>query len=59
MNNMITEYFIDVEITKKYNGYFCSAAEAITIVILESLISLKHVSQIHQRTADERVGGFL
>ena len=59
MDNMITEYFMDVETTKEYNGYFCSVAEAITIVILGSISDLKNVSQIHQWAADDRVGGFL
>lgn len=34
--NMITQYFEEVETAKEYNGYFCSVAEAITIVILGS-----------------------
>lgn len=59
MNNTITEYFVDVETTKEYNGYFCSVAEAITIVILGSISGLKNVSQIHQWASDDRVGEFL
>ena len=59
IDNTITEYFTEVETTKDYNGYFCSVAEAITIVILGSISGLKNVSQIHQWTADDRVGGFL
>lgn len=43
----ITEYFEDVETTREYNGYFCSVAEAITIVILGSICGLKNISQIH------------
>lgn len=58
-NNTITEYFTDVETIKEYNGYFCSVAEAITIVILGSISGLKNVSQIHQWARDERVSGFL
>lgn len=50
---------MDVETTKEYNGYFCSVAEAITIVILGSISGLKNVSQIHQWAADDRVSGFL
>ncbi len=50
---------MEVETTKEYNGYFCSVAEAITIVILGSISGLKNVSQIHQWAADERVNGFL
>ena len=26
--NIITQYFEEVETTKEYNGYFCSIAEA-------------------------------
>lgn len=59
MNNTITEYFTEVETTKEYNGYFCSVAEAITIVILGSISGLKNVSQIHQWASDSRVSGFL
>ncbi len=50
---------MDVETTKEYNGYFCSVAEAITIVILGSISGLKNVSQIHQWASDDRVSGFL
>ena len=59
MNNTITEFFMDVETTKEYNGYFCSVAEAITIVILGCISGLKNVSQIHQWATDDRVSGFL
>lgn len=55
----ITEYFKDVETTKEYNGYFCSVAEAITIVILGSICGLKNISQIHQWAASDRVNEFL
>lgn len=55
----ITEYFEDVETTKEYNGYFCSVAEAVTIVILGSICGLKNVSQIHQWAASDRVSEFL
>ncbi len=33
-SNGITEYFEEVELYEKYNGYFCSVADVITIVIL-------------------------
>ena len=55
----ITEYFEDVETIKEYNGYFCSVAEAITIVILGSICGLKNISQIHQWAASDRVNEFL
>lgn len=57
--NIITQYFEDVETTKEYNGYFCSVAEAITIVILGCICGLKNVSQIHQWAASDRTSGFL
>lgn len=59
MKNTITEYFRYVETKKEYKGYFCSVAEAITIVILGSISGLKNVNQIHQWATDERVSGFL
>ena len=59
MNNTITEYFTEVETTKEYNGYFCSVAEVITIVILGSISGLKNISQIHQWATDDRVSGVL
>lgn len=57
--NIITQYFEDVETTKDYNGYFCSVADAITIVILGSICGLKNISQIHQWAASDRICGFL
>ena len=45
----LTEYFEEVETTEEYNGYFCSIAEAISIVVLGSLCGLKNVSQISSR----------
>ena len=55
----LTEYFEEVETTEEYNGYFCSIAEAISIVVLGSLCGLKNVSQIHQWAGSERVKEFL
>lgn len=57
--NIITQYFEEVETTKEYNGYFCSIAEAITIIILGSICGLRNVSQIHQWAASERISEFL
>lgn len=57
--NFITQYFEEVETTKEYNGYFCSVAEAITIVILGSICSLQSISQIHQWATSDRVKEFL
>lgn len=55
----LTEYFEEVETNEEYNGYFCSIAEAISIVVLGSLCWLKNVSQIHQWADSERVKEFL
>lgn len=57
--NIITQYFEEVETTKEYNGYFCSIAEAITIVILGSVCGLKNISQIHQWADSSKVKEFL
>ena len=43
----LTDFFEEVETTEEYNGYFCSIAEAISIVVLGSLCGFKNVSQIH------------
>jgi hypothetical protein len=56
---IITEYFLELETTKEYKGYFCNVGEAITIVILGSFCGLRNVSQIHQWASDRRVSGFL
>jgi len=55
----LTDFFEEVETTEEYNGYFCSIAEAITIVVLGSMCGFKNVSQIHQWAASERISGFL
>lgn len=55
----LTDFFEDVETTEEYNGYFCSIAEAISIVVLGSLCGLKNVSQIHQWAESEHVSEFL
>lgn len=55
----LIDLFEDVETTEEYNGYFCSIAEAISIVILGSLCGFKNVSQIHQWAGSERVREFL
>lgn len=58
-NNGITEYFEEVELYEEYDGYFCSVADVITIVILGSICGLKNVKQIHQWAANDRVSEFL
>lgn len=58
-NNGITEYYEGIETIEEYDGYFCSIAEAITIVILGSMCGLKNVSQIHQWSSNDRVSEFL
>ena len=42
----IIDFFEEVETTEEYNGYFCSIAEAISIVVLGSLCGFKNVSQM-------------
>lgn len=59
MDNTITEYFMELEAAKEYNGYFRSVAEAITIVIPGSISGLKNVSQVHQWATDSRISRFL
>ena len=56
---LLTDFFEEVETTEEYNGYFCSIAEAITIVVLGSLCGFKNVSQIHQWATSERISEFL
>lgn len=55
----LTDFFEEIETTKEYNGYFCSIAEAISIVVLGSLCGLKNVSQIHQWAESEHASEFL
>lgn len=56
---LLVEYFEEVETEREYNGYFCSVAEAISIVVLGSLCGLKSVSQIHQWAESDKVSEFL
>ncbi len=55
----LIDYFEDLETTREYDGYFCSVADAITIVILGSICGLKNVSQIHQWATNEKIKKFL
>lgn len=55
----LISYFEEVETTEEYNGYFCSIAEAVSIVVLGSLCGFKNVSQIHQWADSDRVREFL
>ena len=43
----LIDFFEEVETTEEYNGYFCSIAEAIGIVVLGSLCGFRNVRQIH------------
>ncbi len=56
---ILVEYFEEVETEREYSGYFCSIAEAISIVVLGSLCGLKSVSQIHQWADSDKVREFL
>ena len=53
------EYLSEVETTEEHNGYFCSAGEALTIVILGSMCALRNTNQIHQWAKSRSVSGFL
>lgn len=55
----LVEYFEEVETLEEYDGYFCSVAEAVSIVVIGSICGLRNVSQIHQWATSERVSGFL
>ena len=55
----LTDFFEEVETTEEYKGYFCSIAEAISIVVLGSLCGFRNVSQIHQWAESEHVREFL
>lgn len=55
----LVEYFEEVETNKEYKGYFCSIAEAISIVVLGSLCGLRNISQIHQWAESDKAAGFL
>ena len=39
----LINFFEEVETTEEYNGYFCSIAEAIGIVVLGSLCGFRNV----------------
>ena len=55
----LTDFFEEVETTEEHNGYFCSIAEAISIVVLGSLCGFKNVSQIHQWAESAHAREFL
>jgi len=55
----LIDFFEELETTKEYNGYFCSVADVMTIIILGSICGLKNVSQIHQWAANEKISEFL
>ena len=55
----LVEYFEGVETTREYDGYLCSIAEAISIVVLGSICGLRNVNQIHQWAESEKVSEFL
>ena len=55
----LIDFFEEVETTEEYNGYFCSIAEAIGIVVLGSLCGFRNVRQIHHWAENARVKEFL
>ena len=44
----LREYFTEVKITKKYEPYFCSVEEAISIVIIGTFCGIRNLKQIQQ-----------
>ena len=55
----LINFFEEVETTEEYNGYFCSIAEAVGIVLLGSLCGFRNVSQIHHWAENAHVKEFL
>ena len=55
----LIDFFEEVETTEECNGYFCSIAEAIGIVVLGSLCGFRNVRQIHHWAENARVKEFL
>ncbi len=55
----ITEYFEDLELECKYDGYFYSVATGITIVILGAICGLRNTRQIWIWASNDRVKEFL
>ncbi len=51
----LIEYFNKVELTKEYEGYFCSIGDAIGIVIIGMFCGFKSVKQIHQWASHEKI----
>lgn len=58
-NNMITEYFEEVETIKEYDGYYYKISDIVTIVILGSICGLENTQQIRQWAAKDRIKEFL
>jgi predicted transposase YbfD/YdcC len=56
---MLVDFFEEVETIQEYDGYFCSVAEAVSIVVLGSLCGLRNVSQIHQWAKSENTRRYL
>ncbi len=42
----LIDFFEELETTKEYDGYFCSVADAVTIIILGSIFGLKNVGYV-------------
>lgn len=43
--NYMKEIFEEVETSRAYNGYFCSIAEAISIVVLGNICGLRNIDR--------------
>lgn len=53
------DFMEEVESERRYDGYYYSLGEALSIVVLGSLCGLKNVSQIHQWAESERTREWL
>ena len=51
----ITKYFQEVELTEKYEPYFCSVEEAISIVIIGTFCGFRNLKQIHQWADHDKI----
>jgi len=55
-NNLkMTDYFVNVETTKKHEGYRYNVGDMLTIVILGSFCGLRNISQVHEWASNSRV----
>ncbi len=51
----ISSYFEDIVIIKEYTPYFCSIAQAISLLIVGTFCGFKNIMQIHEWAEVEQV----